>query len=365
MKLQIGENLKRLRRAKDMTQEDLAQMLGVSYQSVSRWENGACYPDLELLPLLADFFGVSVDQLMGVNEAHAQQQINQYLDRCQEAISRGQIDACIAIARKGVVEFPTNYTLLLRLMYALFVSGDDSGNIPNWKENKEKYDPEIVSLGQRIMKYCPDQDTRLRAASILAFQHCEMGRKAEARSIYESMPSQEVCRENQMINCLEGPERLPFLRQSIRTSFFNLTGSLYTLTHERLLPDAQLIEVYRKMFALGDILWDYDTAGNQFHLTQVRCGMAATYARLRETEKALEQLELAMEMAHAWDHRPDSGVAHTLLMGDLPWSRQDCNITDTRTCQEIMLEKWLAAEDFDSLRDMPEFQSICSSLSIG
>ena len=57
MKLNIGENLRRLRRAADMTQEQLADKLGVAYQSVSRWENGTTYPDMEFLPVLAGIFG--------------------------------------------------------------------------------------------------------------------------------------------------------------------------------------------------------------------------------------------------------------------------------------------------------------------
>ena len=68
MKLHIGNSIKYLRKEKDITQEELADILGVSYQSVSRWETGACYPDMELLPVISDFFGVTVDQLLGVNE---------------------------------------------------------------------------------------------------------------------------------------------------------------------------------------------------------------------------------------------------------------------------------------------------------
>ncbi|MGN0114377.1 MAG: helix-turn-helix transcriptional regulator, partial [Acutalibacteraceae bacterium] len=68
MKLQIGENIKSFRKTKDMTQEQLSEMLGVSCQSVSRWESGACYPDMELLPLLSDIFEVTVDRLLGVDE---------------------------------------------------------------------------------------------------------------------------------------------------------------------------------------------------------------------------------------------------------------------------------------------------------
>ncbi|MBO5041530.1 MAG: helix-turn-helix transcriptional regulator [Clostridia bacterium] len=75
MKLNIGENIRRLRRAADMTQEQLADKLGVSYQSVSRWENGTTYPDMEFLPVLSSIFGVTVDELIGMEESKKKEQI--------------------------------------------------------------------------------------------------------------------------------------------------------------------------------------------------------------------------------------------------------------------------------------------------
>ncbi|MBO5125982.1 MAG: helix-turn-helix transcriptional regulator, partial [Clostridia bacterium] len=65
MKLNIGYNIRTLRRAADMTQDELAVKLGVTFQTVSRWENGGSYPDIELLPVLADIFGVTTDHLLG------------------------------------------------------------------------------------------------------------------------------------------------------------------------------------------------------------------------------------------------------------------------------------------------------------
>ena len=68
MKLNIGENIRKHRRNLGMTQEQLADWLGVSYQSVSRWENGCTYPDMELLPVIASLFCISVDELFGIPE---------------------------------------------------------------------------------------------------------------------------------------------------------------------------------------------------------------------------------------------------------------------------------------------------------
>ncbi len=77
MKLNIGENIRRLRRDADLTQEQLADKLGVSYQSVSRWENGTTYPDMEFLPVLSSIFGVTVDELLGCGEIQRNEQLTQ------------------------------------------------------------------------------------------------------------------------------------------------------------------------------------------------------------------------------------------------------------------------------------------------
>ena len=65
MNMKIGAIIKKLRTENNITQETLATALGVTPQAISRWESGGGYPDIELLPLLADFFSVSTDELLG------------------------------------------------------------------------------------------------------------------------------------------------------------------------------------------------------------------------------------------------------------------------------------------------------------
>ena len=64
----LGKNIRELRKKKELTQEQFAEKLGVSFQSVSRWENCVTYPDVEMIPMIARFFGVSIDYLFGVPE---------------------------------------------------------------------------------------------------------------------------------------------------------------------------------------------------------------------------------------------------------------------------------------------------------
>ena len=68
MNLLIGENIKRIRRERDLTQEEVAAHLGISFQSISKWERGDGYPDITMLPALANYFKISVDELLGMSE---------------------------------------------------------------------------------------------------------------------------------------------------------------------------------------------------------------------------------------------------------------------------------------------------------
>ena len=63
--MNIAASIARLRRERGMTQEALAEVIGVSPQTISKWENSTTYPDVALLPVLADVFGVTIDALYG------------------------------------------------------------------------------------------------------------------------------------------------------------------------------------------------------------------------------------------------------------------------------------------------------------
>ena len=62
MELQIGNRIRELRKARGMTQEQLAELIGISFQAVSKWENNITLPDISLVPTLARIFGVTTDR---------------------------------------------------------------------------------------------------------------------------------------------------------------------------------------------------------------------------------------------------------------------------------------------------------------
>ncbi|MEA4833254.1 MAG: helix-turn-helix transcriptional regulator [Oscillospiraceae bacterium] len=84
MNITICENLKQLRRKKNDTQDDLAEFLNVSSAAVSKWERGECYPDIELIPRIASYYDVTLDDLFGMNEMKKNERVNEYIAKNED-----------------------------------------------------------------------------------------------------------------------------------------------------------------------------------------------------------------------------------------------------------------------------------------
>ena len=93
MKLAIGENIRNFRKKNDLTQEALADRLGVTYQSISRWENGTTYPDLELIPAISEMLDVTVDELLGMPQIEKEKRAVEVFDELRRECIKKDYDA--------------------------------------------------------------------------------------------------------------------------------------------------------------------------------------------------------------------------------------------------------------------------------
>ena len=82
--MNIGNKIKELRKSRGLTQEQLANAIGISFQAVSKWETNIAYPDITLAPVLANFFGVSMDELFDFNLAEKEKDIKEIVDKAYE-----------------------------------------------------------------------------------------------------------------------------------------------------------------------------------------------------------------------------------------------------------------------------------------
>ena len=103
MNLQVGMNIRELRHRQGITQEKLAEKLGTTPQAVSRWESEVGYPDIELLPHIADAFGVSLDELFGKDAREKEAKIQYYLEEFKRLSSLGEEEKRFATAMASSV----------------------------------------------------------------------------------------------------------------------------------------------------------------------------------------------------------------------------------------------------------------------
>ena len=126
MAMKIGEKIKVLRKAKGISQDALARALGVTFQAVSKWETNTTTPDVGMIPAIANFFGVTIDDLFDYHIYENEQKIDAI---CREAARYRLNDPARAedILREGLRQFPADEKLLTVLVYVLWaIPGRDN-----------------------------------------------------------------------------------------------------------------------------------------------------------------------------------------------------------------------------------------------
>lgn len=222
MKLDLGNNIRQLRRRDKRTQEQLAEALGVTSQAVSRWEAGGSYPDMTLIPSMANYFGVSIDQLFGY-ESDREQRIEALAAQIDEmnAQNNGRDECmteCIAKARAALVEFPGNEKLMISLASALFNAGyvrygeehvtDAEGYSVYDVEKHRTYAEwkEAEALFEKVIQTLPYGKLRDRAMSELSQLYLNLGETDKGMALASSAPSMLSSKEFLMTRVHDGKQ---------------------------------------------------------------------------------------------------------------------------------------------------------------
>jgi len=179
MKILIGENIKQLRKANNITQEQLAEALNITCAAVSKWERGDTYPDITLLQPLAYFFGVTLDELMGYQASKIQKDIDELIARYTE-LYRTDCEAARKLIVKAHAEYPNDYQIMHCYMWNL--AGDYADNNP---QNLLSHKTEFLEICERILEGCKDNYIRRDALNMQAKLLWAEGKTEDALAIYQ------------------------------------------------------------------------------------------------------------------------------------------------------------------------------------
>ena len=136
--ISLADKLKELRKSKNVSQEKFAEYLGVSYQAVSKWENGVTSPDILLLPDIARYYGITVDELLQVEQIDADKYFEEVCLNAEKLFRDGKRAEIIPIWLEAYKKLPNDIRVKEMLMSTYFDT------------DKVKYQNEIIELGTEI-----------------------------------------------------------------------------------------------------------------------------------------------------------------------------------------------------------------------
>lgn len=144
----IGTNVYRLRKEARLTQDDLASFLGVTKASVSKWETGQSYPDITLLPRIATYFGISVDQLIGYEPQMSKANIKRECERLRESFASEPFGVAHEKCQQLVRDYYSCYPLLAQIA-VLYLNHLDLAEA----SEREGLANEAIELCRRVRRY--------------------------------------------------------------------------------------------------------------------------------------------------------------------------------------------------------------------
>ena len=188
----MGQIIRRLRKECGMTQDELAELLGVTFQAVSKWENDTGMPNISQVVPLARVFGVSTDTLFGVLEINDSDEVRNIIKNAQKCLSgplnsSGMLNKYLAL-KEGLKQFPNNTILLRECLESGLALSYPETDVYDAENSKAIYQ-ECIRYANLVISYSKNASDIMRAHMIMVMLHSAYGNFKEAHAHIEQFPT--------------------------------------------------------------------------------------------------------------------------------------------------------------------------------
>lgn len=357
MELYIGEGIKRLRREKGITQETLAEHMHISAAAISKWERGETLPDISMIIPLASYFGVSTDEILGLDAAKNEEKIKNYLDEYHRLAPLGKVHEQFELILQAYNAFPNDWRIVEEYMWQLFY--DPNCSDPwGYQVHKE----ELYRLCDRVLDESTLDKTRYAALSILGALYSEDGKLDKAIATAKRFPDHWMTKDEELEGCYDrgSEEWYGQLRENIWNTMHTLqvkmrNAALYTAFED----PAEQIRILKKSIALIELVFDEGDFGFcHYDLGELYIWIADRYVMLDDFDAAFECYEKGLAHAREYDELPRM-TTHTsfLVRGKtLDMMKTTSSSQENEVGREI--NYILSKDTYQKVKDMPKMQEI-------
>ena len=364
--MQIGTNIKRLRREKEMTQESLAEYLGVSVSAVSQWESEKTAPDLSLIQPLCHLLGVTSDQLLGIDLEAKERRIEEIISKANSR-RRGYNAEAYKILADGLREYPDSFKIMQDLMYTIFPLIYDTDY--SEKERKNFCD-EIIRLGELILEKCVDDNSRHSAIQLLCFVYAKNGNRERAVELAMKMPTIAVSRMMLLSNIYIGEEGYQCDKQLLNNLIQFLSNKIVAYGRKRdngefyYTEDDKAVLRDKQIAFLSLMFEDGDMGFYHCHLANTHAEQASYYAKKNDSADTLAHLTKAADHAIGFvTYSTQECFVHTsLLLRGHQCNGTEFTTSDSDNDAQVLLNR-MKDKIYDFVRDTEEFRRIAETLT--
>lgn len=318
MELMIGEKIKKYRREREMTQEALAQALQLSPQSVSKWECGDGYPDITLLPAIANFFEITVDELIGNDEISAKEDVQKNYFNVINDLSP---DDKISLSLKYNKKYPRNWHVATSLMKII---------VRYHKDKLSEYKKLFCDICERLLKDCTDSTMRRSAVKAMCMV-------CDEEDIMYWLNKDTTFWNEERIDVFE--ERYKFSGEEEKYWMLRTAGNFLRVSKAvgRLCESGKYKETpedYLKWNTMYLNILNGVTQNSipdgwicEYNMQYIR--LSAAYFGLKDKDNGYMYLERALELNKRWNAIPDNEVielGNPLLFGETKLVKGDWHI---------------------------------------
>ncbi|MBR5252453.1 MAG: helix-turn-helix transcriptional regulator [Clostridia bacterium] len=367
----IGLNIKKLRRERDITQEQLAEFLHLTPSAISQWETDRVLPDVQYIPKLANLFRVSADEILGINVERNDEEIDRIYNEVRELWCTAKREEAAALCRQGLDRFPNAYKLMEELAFYLTYS------------DERKDQEESISLWECIRANVTDESTRNWALGNLVEMNMIIGEVEKAKALAESVPSYVYTKSRFRLMTLRGEDWSWEMCSQVNTEFKEFIWKLRNLVNafgdshpmfndsERLVLWQKIIDIVKIFYETGDYGFDEQL------LIDVHYKRAKLLLKNGQTEETLIELEKLCKHIIHYDNYSEGLLGNCVVIPQDKWPtslltrprnehdpRLETTVSSCSTENEASEHKRLLEDSyFDVLRDNERFKAVYQTLS--
>ncbi len=329
-KIKIGEKIRLLRKRNDVTQDSLAVYLGVTPQAVSRWESGVCYPDMNVLPLIADYFSVTMDELLCYSGAQKDARVRAYREEIEHLLDLDRVTDALELCRRAMAEIPSDHALKLDTAGVLSVYAGriaEAGRGERGEAAIRAALSEAVSLCRHILDECTDDDLRDETKKTLCdiYAH-QLGDNMQALEIAEQLHSLACSEEIIKATVLTGDIAFSQAQRNLILFADNMWWHLYNLA---CVPDiagdryttTDKIAILQKGIDLFAVIFDDTPLFYADRLANSYRQLSMLHLAAGDNAAALDAFERMADYAVMYDERPESAIYPSVIINAVPYER--------------------------------------------